>query len=83
MRWPLDDAESSFVSALSHGAIVWALRWLTGGGGWEDGERCKALEAVLDLVCRAAKCEQGARATAKWGWPRGSSRYPTAWENRI
>ena len=37
----------------------WAevMEWLNGGGDWEQDERSGMLLAVLDLVCRAAKCE--------------------------
>jgi hypothetical protein len=33
------------------------MGWLNGGGDWEQGERSGMLLAVLDLVCRAAKCD--------------------------
>jgi hypothetical protein len=39
--------------------LQWAevVEWLNGGGDWEQDERSGMLLAVLDLVCRAAKCE--------------------------
>jgi hypothetical protein len=33
------------------------MDWMNGGGDWEPEERSGMLLALLDLICRAAKCE--------------------------
>ena len=56
MQWGHREAADTFKAKRHDKQWAETMGWLVGGGGWEDG-RCKALEAVLDLVCRAAKCE--------------------------